>query len=519
MRRPLPFRVTSRRLGFALLCCLLLRLGAPSAEEKPILLLHPVEWDVAGEEVWPAAAVIPPASVLRLALEGEGHPVHFAPRPACFSEGCAHKAAQKHGASLVFVSAIIREDSNLTAKLALYDTVTREVRAARVTWVEGPASARLEKLRQAAADLVSGRGAIEGGAFASISWLRASPDPQTGAVARWAAPALGVAVLAAAWMQDQFAGDNTTLAPSQALTEGDHARSFLPGFFSGFTPPTSMSARGGSGMALVVGAEAGLISPAGIAPVRHTELLLLRSSLPDGTPEFQAALAAPAGRGCAQGYSLRYRGDGLADEAVLGVTWAADFGWLHPALIGMQAGVTAKLLLAQVGAGGVGEERSRGRSFGAGMDIGLRARLMRGVYAAAALEDAASFLRHRNDYTDASDSEIRPPRLTLGASLRPSETLWLTVDGRKGLYADQGDAVAVGMEKSVMSVLRLRGGLQEIFGRETLRRVAAGFGLRNDGFENLFGGRRLAVDYAFEYGLDEAGILAGGHRFGLLASF
>lgn len=519
MKLPGIFDAMRHRFGFALLSGLLFPIAAIGAEEKPILLLHPVEWEVAGEEVWPAAAVIPPASVLRLALESEGHPVLFAPRSACFSEACAHKAAQKRGVSLVLASAIIREDSTLTAKLALYDTVTHEVRAARVTWVEGAASERLEKLRAAAADLVSGRGSIEGGPFASIPWLRVSPDPQSGAVARWAAPALGAAILATAWLEGHFSGDKTALSPSQALTDGDRAMSFLPGFFSGFTPPTSMAARGGSGMALAVGAEACLISPAGIAPVRHTELLLLRSSLPDGTPEFQAALAAPAGPGFAQGYSLRYRGDGLADEAVLGATWAADFGWLHPALIGMQAGVTAKLLLAQVGAGGVGEERSRGRSFGAGLDIGLRARLMRGVYAAATLEDAASYLHHRNDFTNLSGSEIRPPRLTLGASLRPSETLWLTVDGRKGLYADQGDAVAVGLEKSVLSVLRLRSGLQEIFGRETLRKVAAGFGLRNDGFENLFGGRRLAVDYAFEYGLDEAGILAGGHRFGLLASF
>jgi hypothetical protein len=487
----------------------------------PTALMAPVEWDVAGEEVWPRDQVLPPLAVLRQVLEASGHPVRTSPRPknACFSEGCAHREAVTAGARMALLSALVRTDTMVTAKIALYDTVTREVRAVRVSWTEKPGSPRLEKLREAALSLLNGSGDIEGGRMAEIAWLRARPERNARPIAKWAAPIFGAAILLTAYLEGQFSADAVSQRPSQPLLPEAGAHSFLPGMFSGFSPPTAQAGRAGSGMALAIGAEAALVSPAGIAPTMRPELLLTRSSLPDGMPEFQAAFAAPAGPGFAQGYSLRYRGDGLSDEAVLGTTWAVDFGWFHSHFIGMQAGATVKLYLAEVGRGGTGEERSRGHSFGTGIDVGFRARLMRGVMAAAALEDAASWVRHRNDFTDATGYEIRAPRLWLGASLKPTESIGLTIDGRKGLHADQGDVVSVGLERTLIEVLRLRCGMQEVFGRETVRKIAAGFGLRNDGFENKFGGRRLAVDYGFEYGLDEATMLAGGHRFGLMASF
>lgn len=487
----------------------------------PTALLHPIEWDAAGEEVWPRADILPPMAVLRLALEAGGHAVRLAPRPhkACFGERCAHREAVAAGARHALLSALVRTDTMIMAKLALYDTVTREVRAVRVTWTEKATAPRLERLREAAASLLAGTGDIESGRMADIPWLRARPDRETRPMAKYAAPAFAAAALLTAYLEGQFGSDGVALQPSQPLLPEAGAYSFLPGLFSGFAPPTAQAGRAGAGMALAVGAEAALASPAGIAATMRPEMLMTRSSLPDGMPEFQAAFAAPAGPGFAQGYSLRYRGDGLSDEAVLGATWAVDFGWFHTRFIGMQAGATTKLYLAEVGRGGTGEERSRGRTFGSGLDIGLRARLMRGVMAAVLLEDAASALRHRNDFTNSGSYEVRPPRLWLGVSLKPTEKVGLTLDGRKGLYADQGDAVSVGLEREFIEVLRLRCGLQEVFGRETVRKIAAGFGLRNDGFENQFGGRRLAVDYAFEYGLDEAAPLAGGHRFGLMASF
>jgi hypothetical protein len=492
-----------------------------SAEAVPTALLTPVEWDVAGEEVWPRDRVLPPLAVLRQALDAAGHPARTSPRPqkGCFSERCAHREAVAAGARMALLSALVRTDTLVTAKIALYDTVTHEVRAVRVSWAERAGSPRLEKLREAATSLLNGSGDIEGGRMADIAWLRARPDRHARPIAKWAAPALGAAILLTAYLEGQFSADAVGLRPSQPLLPEAGAYSFLPGLFSGFAPPTSQAGRAGAGMALAIGAEAALVSPAGIAPTMRPELLLTRSSLPDGMPEFQAAFAAPAGPGFAQGYSLRYRGDGLSDEAVFGTTWAVDFGWFNSHFIGMQAGATAKLYLAEIGRGGTGEERSRGHSFGTGLDIGFRARLMRGVMAAAALEDAASVVRHRNDFTNATGIEVRAPRLWLGASLKPTESIGLTIDGRKGLHADQGDVVSVGLERTLIEILRLRCGMQEVFGRETVRKIAAGFGLRNDGFENKFGGRRLAVDYGFEYGLDEATMLAGGHRFGLMASF
>jgi len=492
-----------------------------AAQGPAVVLMPTVEWQVAGEEVWPQQGVLPPEAILRLSLEAARYEVKLPRRAnaACFQEQCAYRAANRAGAGKTLLSALVREDSLVTLKLALYDTATQEVRSIRVTWSESPESPRLNRLREAADALLAGRGPIEGGRFSEIPWLRARPEPAGKPVLKWAAPVLGAAALAAAWLEGHFQGDRVPMRPSQPLLPAAEGLSFLPGLFSGFAPPTAQAGRGGAGLALAVGAEADLVSPAGIASTRRPEMILLRSSLPDGTPEFQAAFVAPAGPGFAQGYSLRYRGDGLADEAVLATTWAMDFGWYHPYLIGMQAGVSAKIFLGQVGREGEGEERSRGQSRGAGLDIGLKARLMRGMVAAAVLEDVASYLRHSNDFTDQDYAEIRPMRLHLGVGLRPAENLWLTVDGRKGIYADQGDAVQVGLERSVLQVLRLRTGLQEVFGKETVRKVTAGFGLRNDGFEHLFGRRRLAVDYAFEFGLDEAGMLAGGHRFGLIASF
>jgi hypothetical protein len=493
----------------------------PMGQKTPVVILQPVEWDIQGDVVWPQERILPPAAILKLALSAHGFVPRVAPsqRTGCFSEGCAHAEARETRSAKALVTALIRLDTVLIAKIALYDTVTREVRAVRASWTDKTHSPRIEIIRDAVQRLLEGSGDVEAGKFSEIPWLRARPDPTHLPLARWALSTVAAGALLTVWLEGQLAEDRVTGLPSHPLLPPGETRSFLPGMFSGFAPSTAQAARGHAGMAKATGAEAGLVSPAGIATILHPELLLVRSSLPDGTPEFQAAFAAPAAHGFAQGYHLRYRGDGLSDEAVFGVSGAVDFGWFHTYFIGMQAGATLKLFLGEVGRGGVGEERSRGHSFGTGLDLGFRARLMRGVMAAATLEDAASILRHRNDFTNASETEVRPPRLSLGVSLQPSETIGLMVDGRKGLYADQGDMVAVGLERSVMQVIRLRAGIQEIFGRETVRKIATGFGLRNDGFEDRFGGRRLAVDYAFEYGLDDAGILAGGHRFGMLASF
>ncbi len=486
-----------------------------------IALVEPVEWDVEGEAVWPDDGIVAPSSILQWALASKGYTVRASPHPrkGCFTSSCAYAEAREAKTRQALLTAIIRSDTVLTAKIALFDTVTREVRAVHISWTERKGSQRLEFLRDAVTKLLDGRGDIESGTFSGITWLRARPDLSAPRVSAYGLGATGAGIVLALVLQDQLGSDKVTTYPSQPLLPTEGSVSFLPGFFSGFAPPTSLAGRGGSGIAYATGAEAVLVSPAGIAAGTHPELIVLRSALPDGTPEVQAAFSAPANPGFAQGYSLRYRGDGLSDEAVLGLSAAADFGWFHPHLIGIQAGATVKFFAGEVGRGGTGEERSRGRSLGTGLDLGLRARLMRGIMAAVTLEDVASVIQHRNDFTDQAYSEIRPMRLSIGAVLKPSAGMVLTLDGRKGLYADQGDNVALGIEKTAYQVLRLRAGLQELFGRETVRKVSAGFGLRNEGFEDRFGGRRLGVDYAFEYGLDEAGVLAGGHRFGLLTSF
>jgi hypothetical protein len=185
----------------------------------------------------------------------------------------------------------------------------------------------------------------------------------------------------------------------------------------------------------------------------------------------------------------------------------------------VKAGAQAKLYLAQAGEDGTGLDRSTGRSVGMGWDFGVQAPLSERITAALSVRDAFGFLRHRNTFTDRSYGEVLPGEWKVGAAYRADHGLTLLLDGQKGIWADQADHLRVGGEQILWGVLALRGGLHEVFGRETVRAIAVGFGLDSGGFKEAGLKVRLALDYAYEFGVDADAPLAGGQQFSLQAGF
>jgi hypothetical protein len=118
-----------------------------------------------------------------------------------------------------------------------------------------------------------------------------------------------------------------------------------------------------------------------------------------------------------------------------------------------------------------------------------------------------------------SYGEILPIEWKVGAACRAGPGLTLLLDGQKAMWADQADHLRLGGEQVLWDFLALRGGLHEVFGREAVRKMAVGFGLDTDGLKDKTLKVRLALDYAFEFGLGADAPLAGGQQFTLEAGF
>jgi hypothetical protein len=241
-----------------------------------------------------------------------------------------------------------------------------------------------------------------------------------------------------------------------------------------------------------------------------------RSLSPDGSPRLAAAYASPSRGAWAQGGAVYYAGDGLASEATVAWTLAADLEGWEGRLAGILLGATAKAYLAQAGEEGLGLDRSRGRSLGMGLDLGVVLPLEKRFRMGFVFRDIPAMLWHRNDLTDGQDTEILPPEFRAAAAARAGENLEIFLEGQQAFWKDAPAHLRIGAEETLFRILRARGGYHQIFGDESVRRFSLGFGADTRGLRMR---PSLAVSFAYEYGLGDHQALEASEQFSLEVRF
>ncbi|GEM_PF-1759615 len=455
----------------------------------------------------------------------------------CFTEACVTEAARKLGSALFIASEISGSDSLTCIKLVLAETPEGNIRRAGRVWGKPRSAGIIPFAREAALLLgepdrvrndttLDGVPPITAGAefavfpWKEIPWLNPKDSVDNRLRWGWSGTGFLLAGLGLAWAEGtltQEDGNSTRL--QRDVLSGAGGQSFLRGFFAMPSLGARYAAMGGAGIAHVDNGLALSMNPAGVAQADRENVIAAKRSLPDGTPSFSLAYASPLFHQWAQGLGVQYEGDRLANETTLQGALACDLGAWGKSLAGIKAGAEVKLYLAQVGEAGTGEDRSTGRSFGMGLDLGLQSRITDKLTAALAVRDIASFLRHSNTLTDQSYAEILPTEYRLGASYRASPSLLLLLDGQKGMWADQVDHLRLGGEQTLWQFLAIRAGLHEVLGREAVRKLSVGFGLDTDGMTDRNLKMKIALNYAYEFGLNEDEPLGAGQQFSLEASF
>lgn len=357
----------------------------------------------------------------------------------------------------------------------------------------------------------------------------------------------GYALLGAALAAAYAAGpltfrDDNDKSPEEPLLPHAGGKSAQRGFFAAALPSPRYLAQGGAGLAGVGDASALSLNPAGLSRLGARHLAVNRSHQLGGVPSLSLGfggplLEAPYAEAAGQGVGVAYEGDALASEWTFAAGAAFAPGPFLPfafrekwgllagpssgpaaslpvGLGGLRLGALGKIHLVEVGAGGAGIERSTGHGFGLGLDLGAQWPVTASIDAGMVLRDVLSVMRYRNTFTGASYGESLPPELLVGAGYRVSPSLRFAVDGQKGLYADQSDQVRLGAEAVLWKYLRLRGGLRQVFSRESVRLLTFGFGVEGEAL-----GRTLSIQYGQVLGLDEAAPLGGRSYFGMDAGF
>lgn len=454
--------------------------------------------------------------------------------PRCFDAACARRAARKSGAAWGLFSELGRSasDSATILRLALVRAEDgRVVKAMQASLRDGDSLGLLPFAQAAAEHLADDEAAAPpgletaSGAWKEIPWLNRQERVDNRRRWSWAGSGVLAAAVLMAYTQGQLLQeDENSGRPGGVLLDPGGATSFLRGFFAAPTLGAQYAAMGGAGIAQVDNALAVLFNPAGIADVASADglresAIMAKRSLPGGTPSFFLAYAGPLWGRWSEGLGVQYEGDGLANETTFNGDLAFDWSALGEAWSWLKTGAGLKLYLAKVGEDGTGLDRSTGHSIGVGLDLGIRVRLGEKVTGALAVRDAASYLRHTNTFTDDGYGEVLPPEYRIGAAYRVSRTLLLVMDGQKGLVADQADHVRLGAEKVAFGFLALRAGMHEVFGREEVRKLSVGFGVNSDGLGVNAPKQKLAINYAYEFGVDQDEPLGGGQQFSLEVSF
>lgn len=462
----------------------------------------------------------------------DGRPMPF----DCFSRECLAESAHRTRGAFLVAAEYSSRDSVRLLKVVLAEVPDGRIIRAVQVWGRPRSDGIIPFARETAMRLAIpdwGRdyrrgedgSNIDGSFHATrqwreVPWLNPKDTVDNRRHWRWAGSGLLLAGAGLAYAQGQWLQEDANRTrPLREVLSGAGAQSFLRGFFAAPTLGARYAAMGGAGMAQVGSGLALLMNPAGVAEADRENVVAAKRSLPDGTPSVFLGYAGPLFGPWSQGVGMQFEGDRLANETTLHGALGYDLGSLSKGLSGIRIGAQSKLYLAQVGEAGEGLDRSTGRSFGLGLDLGMQARLNERITAGLAVRDVLSFLRHSNTLTNESYAEVLPVEYRIGAAYEATPSLLLLMDGQKGIWADQADHLRLGGEQRLFDFLALRCGLHEIFGREAVRKLSLGFGLDTGHLSDKSAKVRLGLNYAYEFGLDEDEALGAGQQFSLDASF
>ena len=247
-----------------------------------------------------------------------------------------------------------------------------------------------------------------------------------------------------------------------------------------------------------------LYNPAGMAWVSGSEAVVAYQYR-FGMDNFAASYVNKGTRDLGFGHAFLYNGDRehLSSE----VTFVSAFGYKFNQLLSFLPpfSVGASVKLINVRSDGNGSDtlyfpsNQSERSFGLGLDLGLRVELSDRIMYGIAFKDCPSFVSVHNTTGGYSYTEMNPTVLRMGGTFKAGYTTMLFADGQIPLYADQTWRMAGGIEQEMFRFIKARIGIQREIGAgyETPWVFTGGVGIR--ALTETLIGRYVSFDASYEY--------------------
>ncbi|MEM1094578.1 MAG: PorV/PorQ family protein [Bacteroidota bacterium] len=268
--------------------------------------------------------------------------------------------------------------------------------------------------------------------------------------------------------------------------------SSLPGAFVNIGFGARPAALGNAYVALADDAQAIMWNPAGLAQSGRYGLAF---SYIDhlGLVEYQHMAASIPLRTGGLGLAVHASGDEALQELVVLAGYARPLG------DALKLGVNAKYRRASFGNNAMGDadlsifdpgevaeamlNQVTGTASGFGFDVGLlyqatpKMRLGVTVRDAAAPVNWQSAVANTTNTAQGSYTEAVPLELAVGSAYRVSEQFLVTADYNPALSSELTNRLHVGVEAKLLSILALRGGMQQFVNGLSDEKYAVGFGL------------------------------------------
>jgi hypothetical protein len=276
------------------------------------------------------------------------------------------------------------------------------------------------------------------------------------------------------------------VAPSRAQDLAHH-----PGAFYNIGYGARTMAMGGSGTALSDDAFGGLWNPAGLSRLAQPAAGFYYMRQFGLIPYLAATYVHPLqSSDWTHGEALLVSGDDALRETILAFSLAHR---MDRYLEHLMLGATLRYKNATYGNnsdGGVGQ--IRGNAIGVSLDIGMQYLWQEHVVFGLACENMVDFVSW-NSSAKGSYRQSGPPGLKAGiAFIRPGNWV-VTTDMEKSLYSDTQNHVRIGIEKTLFSMLYVRGGLHTPLSTETALDYHCGLGISKTAFKQA----RVGMDMAY----------------------
>ena len=433
--------------------------------------------------------------------------------PKCLTESCFKSLGKKLKIPLVIGSFASKKDNLYIIETRLYDVQKSKTIAKGIHSITADSISRIIDLCKISMENISGYNATVDVLQDSIKqditiennireWIAASATVL--GIAGYFAYELGI-------LLDKDENPYGLISPGEY---NDDDLSNIRGFFASRPLGARYAAMGYIGTSAVNDGFSALYNPAGLASVSHHTFSLSHSQLPTGIPSTYINYSSPIKRTFIQSQSFLYEGDDLSKQLQFLSSYSMDLSLFSKYLKSASLGATAKGYLIQVGQSGTGIAKSTGFGKGYGFDVGFQSTLLGGFGIGAVLKDLYSQIHYTNTLTQHSYKEAIPPYFLLGIHYNYNDDLIIAFDNQKSINKGQKDRLSIGVEKSLMGLIKIRAGVYQILNQSSFRTLTLGFGL-----QHKQGRYQLKMNYSYEYGENEAQLLNGLQNISLSLEF